>query len=407
MKNPHRPNRLGVVLGGGGARAAYQVGFLRFIAREIPDLAVPIYSGTSAGAINAAHLASHPGSFQESVESLSDLWQRLTVDQVFRQEGMVLFRTMFRWGIRLLSGGRHFKNPPRGLVDTAPLREFLKSAFDTEPDHGHRISGIAENIDAGRLYALAVTSTNYGTGQSMTWVEGSEDHRWERTHRRGIKATIGLDHVMASSALPFFFPAIQLGSDWHGDGGVRQTAPLSPTLHLGATKILAMSTRYLPQLRESNQSMISGYPPPAQVAGVMFNAIFLDALESDAANLERINSLLEQIPEDQRGDLRPVQLLTARPSLNLGKLAADYEAQLPQPFRFLERGLGTRETRSPDSLSMLMFQPEYLNRLIELGESDAEELGDAVLDFVAGEQPEGFRSSDQSAGRGTTATSDL
>lgn len=380
-------DRLGLVLGGGGARAAYQVGFLRFLAREIPDLEVPIVTGTSAGAINAVHLASHPGPFREAVESLTELWRHLTVDQVFRGEGSVLLRTALQWGLRLVSGGRKVGPDPRGLVDTEPLRIYLRGALRATAGDSEEIPGIRENIEAGRLLAVAVTSTNYGTGRSVTWVEGNEADRWDRPHRRGAPASITLDHVMASSALPFFFPAIQIGEQWHGDGGIRQTAPLSPALHLGATKVLAVSTRYLPRRDEEGISMIHGYPPPAQVAGVMLNAIFLDALESDATNLERLNKLLELVPEEHRGPLRPVQLFTSRPSRNLGQLAGDYEASLPQPFRFMERGLGTRDTRSPDSLSMLMFQPDYLGRLIELGEADAERRGEEILAFVRG--PEG------------------
>ena len=380
------PDRLGIVLGGGGARAAYQVGFLRFLAQEHPTLEIPVISGTSAGAINAVHLAAHPGSFEEAVESLTELWQSLTVDQVFRAEGAALARTLFRWGVRLLSGGRRIGKAPQGMVDTEPLREFLRNALGGDQGNPDWIPGVRENIARGRLTALAVTSTNYGTGQSITWVEGQDAQTWERPHRVGVETRITLDHVMASSALPFFFPAISIGDDWHGDGGIRQTAPLSPTLHLGATRVMAVSTRYLPRRSEEGESMIQGYPPPAQVAGVMLNAIFLDALESDAANLERLNSLLERIPTDVRGDLRPVQLFTSRPSQNLGRLAADYESKLPQPFRFLERGLGTKETRSPDSLSMLMFQPDYLGRLIELGERDAERRGDEILAFVKGPQ---------------------
>ena len=385
--------KLGLVLGGGGARAAYQVGFLRFLAREVPDLDLAVVTGTSAGAINAVHLAAHPGPFNVAVDSLTELWERLTVEQVFRSEGAVLARTLLRWGLRLISGGRRIGQAPQGMVDTAPLREFLRNALGDREGDLDQIPGIRENIARGRLSALAVSSTNYGTGQSITWVEGESTQTWERTHRLGVETQITLDHVMASAALPFFFPAIAIGDEWHGDGGIRQTAPLSPALHLGATRILAVSTRYLPRRSEEGESMIQGYPPPAQVAGVMMNAIFLDALESDATNLGRLNDLLERIPPERRGDLRPVDLYTSRPSQNLGRLAADYEARLPQPFRFLERGLGTKETRSPDSLSMLMFQPEYLRRLIELGERDAENRGDEILAFVGAPQREARGSS--------------
>ena len=381
--DPSAEPRLGLVLGGGGARAAYQVGFLRFLARELPDLHVPILTGTSAGAINAVHLAAHPGPFVDAVDSLSELWRRLTVDQVFRSEGAVLMKTMIRWGLRFVSGGRQIGTPPQGMVDTSPLRTYLRDAIGGGSNTPDAIPGIEENLRSGRLAAVAVTSTNYGTGQSITWTQGNEPPTWERPHRRGVRATLTLDHVLASSALPFFFPAIPIGDAWHGDGGIRQTAPLSPALHLGAQRILAVSTRYLPRRSEEGESQIQGYPPIAQVAGVMLSAIFLDALEFDATNLERLNHLLEQVPPEERGPLRPVDLFTTRPSQNLSRIAADYEGRLPQPFRFLQRGLGTRETRSPDSLSMLMFQPEYLECLIDLGERDAERRADEILAFLA------------------------
>ena len=194
---------------------------------------------------------------------------------------------------------------------------------------------------------------------------------WERPQRRSEICAIRVDHVMASAALPFFFPAIEVDGGWYGDGGIRLTAPLSPAIHLGAKKILAVSTRYASTSKEADRPQIVGYPPPAQVAGVLFNAIFLDQLDSDAMQLRQINALIEMQPEERRLGLRPIDLLVIRPSEDLGRLANAYEADLPKAFRFFTRGLGTRETRSNDMLSLVMFQTDYVKRLIELGESDA------------------------------------
>ena len=177
---------------------------------------------------------------------------------------------------------------------------------------------------------------------------------------------------MASAALPFFFPAIEVDGAWYGDGGIRLTAPLSPAIHLGAKKILAVTTRYTRTREEADRPMINGYPPPAQVAGVLFNAIFLDQLDGDALQLRTVNALIDALPEEKRQGLRPIELLVVRPSEDLGRLANAYEAELPKGFRFFTRGLGTRETRSNDMLSLVMFQPDYVKRLLELGESDAE-----------------------------------
>lgn len=377
LSETHSP--IAVVLGGGGARAAYQVGFLRYLARQYPQLQLSIICGTSAGAINAAHLARHPGSLLESVEELSQLWRSLTVDQVFRVNTASLLRGVFNWGLRLISGGSSLAPATRGMVDTTPLREFLQKVTNSS---GDPIPGVIENLNSGRLYALAVTTTDYGTGQSVTWVQGNGSHLWRRPNRRGVKAEISIDHVLASTALPLFFPAINIDDSWHGDGGVRQTAPLSPALHLGAQRILAVSTRYLPSQPEAEIPVIQGYPPPVQVAGVLMNAVFLDALEADANNLSRLNHFLAKIPEEERESLREVRLMTARPSMNLGRLAAEFEPKLPGPFRFLERGLGTQETKSPDYLSMLLFQSDYIGALIDLGEKDAENQAEEIKSFV-------------------------
>jgi NTE family protein len=237
-------------------------------------------------------------------------------------------------------------------------------------------------MSKGRIRAVALTSLNYATGQTVTWIQGCELESWERANRRGVKTRITVDHVLASAALPLIFPAVELEGGWYGDGGIRMYTPLAPAIHLGADTILAISTRYPRNRIEASQKVITGYPPPAQVAGVLLNAIFLDAVEQDAYRLERINRLLGAVPSGERKGLRPIRLLTPRPSRDLGRLAADYEAKLPSAFRFLTRGLGTRETSSPDFLSLLMFQPDYLRQLIEIGEQDAENHLDEIQQLL-------------------------
>lgn len=189
---------------------------------------------------------------------------------------------------------------------------------------------------------------------------------------------------MASAALPIFFPAIKIGNAFYGDGGVRLAAPLSPALHLGAQRVIAVSTRYAGTQAESDAAVVTSYPPPAQVLGILMNAIFLDLVDQDAVRLERINNLLEHLPDDKREGMRPVQLLVVRPSRDLGRLVTEYEPKLPPAFKFMTRGLGTRETRSPDVLSMLMFQRDYLTRLMEIGEADAEMRAEEIDIFLRG-----------------------
>jgi NTE family protein len=374
------PDDIALVMGGGGARAAYQVGFLRYLARRFPELHFPYIHGVSAGAINAALLASHHGTFLQAVSELSTLWGDLRMNDVFRVDSRGLATNTVRW-LRQLGGGGMGRahNRVRGLVDTAPLRGYL-----TETLHAvnGELTGVKANLDRERLRALAITTTSYSSGSTVTWLQGHDIEPWSRPQRITRRTTMTVEHIMASAALPLLFPAVRLGSDWYGDGGIRLTAPLSPALHLGARRILAVSTRYERTQAEWEEPSIVGYPPPAQVAGVLLNAVFLDQLDNDAVRLERLNRLLEVMPEVEHHGLRPIKLLVLRPSRDLGKLSSQFEVQLPKAVRFLTRGLGTKQTESPDVLSLILFQPEYLRALMEIGEEDAHARADEIAAFM-------------------------
>ena len=363
---------LALVLSGGGARAAYQIGFLRHVATRFPDLAPGILTGVSAGGMIAAALASKDDSFADAVARLSGIWSGLQMEDVFRVDPADLASRVVRWGLRLVSGGAPGTPHARSLVDTSPLRTLLGNAL--QPDGSGTLPGIARNLHAGRLEAVALTASSYTTGQSVTWIESREGCgvlTWDGARRKSVTGCLRVDHVMASAALPIFFPAVEVDGAWYGDGGIRLTAPLSPAVNLGARRIFAVSTRYPRSRVEADQPAVSGYPPPAQVAGVLLNAVFLDQLDGDVLHLQQLNDLVGRLPPDARGDLRHIDLFVHRPSQDLGRLANAFEAALPRGFRFLMRGLGSRETRSNDMLSLLMFQPDYIGRLIELGETDA------------------------------------
>ncbi len=381
MSNEGSP--LALVMGGGGARAAYQVGVLRAIARRRPKLEIPILVGVSAGAINTAFLAGHNGAFDEKMERLAELWLGLSTEKVFRSDSLTLLRNATRWGMRLVSGGRAVARRPRGMVDTAPLREFLRASL--VHDEG-ALLGIAENLRHGGLNAVGITTIDYATGQNVTHVQSNGATAWRRPHRRSVETALTIEHVMASAALPLFFPAVRLGESWHGDGGMGLTAPLSPALHLGARRILAISTRFERTHVDETPAPAHRYPPPAQIVGMMLNAVFLDMLDQDALNLERINRLIEHLPLERRGGLQVARLMLLRPSRNISELAAKYEPRLPQPFRFLMRGTGTTETRAPESLSMVMFEPNFERDVIAMGEGDAEKRMDEILLFLDGEE---------------------
>jgi len=360
---------LALVLDGGGARAAYQLGVLRGLARQHPDLHFPVITGVSAGAINAAFLAAYAGSQADATIALGQLWSELTVDKVFRVDPISLLDQVVRWGVRLVSGGGPLAPQVRGLVDTTPLRRTLEVAFGST---NGEIVGVASNLEAGRLRALALVSSNYSTGQSAVWVQGCAIRNWERPERRSRKTRMRIDHVMASAALPLIFPAVQLNGGWHGDGGLRLTAPCSPALHLGARRVLAISTRHDRTTEEADRPMHFGYPAPLQIAGQLFSAMFLDDMSRDTRIIERLNTLVARLPPRQREGFHPIDLVVIRPSEDLGQVAASFEPQLPRFFRHLTRSIGSRETKSPDLLSLLMFQPDYIRRLMAIGEADAQ-----------------------------------
>jgi NTE family protein len=371
---------LALVMSGGGARAAYQVGLLRYLSRRYPDLSLPILTGVSAGAVNAVHLAQHHGTFSQAVEELSNLWGELSTERVFKVDTAALTSNVARTGLRLASGGLLQPGEFRGMVDTAPLRVFLNEAYAAVDG---RITGVDYNLHRGTLRAVALSATSYTTGQSTVWVQGRDIVGWERPMRRSVHTDLSVEHVMSSTALPLFFPAVRVGTEWFGDGGIRMTAPLSPALHLGARKILTISTRYARSPAEADQREIEGYPPPAQVLGVLYNAVFLDLIDQDVIRLKRLNRVLERLPVDQRDGLRIVDVMVLRPSCDLAKLAGGFEPRLPRIFRYLSRAWGTRETNSPDLLSMVMFEAEYLKRLMDLGEADAEMRAAEIDDFLS------------------------
>lgn len=360
-----------LVLTGGGARAAYQVGLLRCIADMAPDYRFRILTGVSAGAINAAFLASHPEAVGHSAADLCRLWTGLSAENVFRTDIPAIARRAVLWAARLSMGGTRITPDVRGLLDASPLVGLLGRELSTE---GGRIVGIEQNLEAGHLRGVALTTLDYTTGRSCTWVQGCALEGWERSDRSAVKTWLTVEHVLASAALPLLFPAVSLEGSWHGDGGIHQAAPLSPAVHMGATRILAVSTRH--HSRSGAGSRVTDpaherYPPPAQVLGRLFNAAFLDVVDQDAARLDLINELVCDLPPEKRRGMRKIDSLVIRPSVDLSALAREYEPRLPRAFRFMTRGLGTREAHGTDFLSMLMFQPDYIERLIDVGERDA------------------------------------
>lgn len=375
---------LALTLTGGGARGAYQAGVLERLGAALGDLEVGILTGVSAGAINAAFLANHRGRFGDASRDLSRLWCRLSTDDVLRGAPLEMARNVTRWGIQLLSGGLQTLPRVRGLLDTEPLRKLLTRVLC---DQAGELSGVRRNLAEGRLGAFAVTTTSYSTGQAITFAEqgpGRAPVAWQRPYRVGCSAVIGVDHVMASAAIPLLFPAVKIGGSWHGDGSVRQAAPLSPALRLGAQRVLVISTVREPYDRPSVAGTDDHYPSLARIVGVTLNSLLYGHTEYDAEQLRRITGLVNTCEEARATGFRPVELFLVRPSEDLGRIAAEYEHELPRALRYLTRGLGTRDVNSTDLLSTLLFDAAYTERLVESGRRDAERQIDALVRFVRG-----------------------
>ncbi len=372
-----RPGRLAVVLSGGGARASYQVGVLAAITERVPELKVPILTGVSAGAINAVSLAAHPGTFPSAVATLRREWRRLTSDQVYCVNPISIFRSALSWVFKTLTGGGAAPGVMRGLMDMSPLRTFMGRAIVFD--------GIANNIASGRLDGVALSSTCYSDGRTVTFIQGSEEiPMWERALRRSVHTDIELDHVIASAAIPIIFPAVKLEDGFYGDGSVRQTAPLAPAVHLGADRIIAISMR---AAREPYSPVVpvGDYPAVAEVMSLLLNSVFLDHLDVDVERLERVNELISSLKPGQAvpHGFRSVDMLLLRPSRDLGSLTKGYGVKLPWMVRMVVQGIGGKRQRASDLLSYLLFEPEYTGALMDLGYADTMAQWPRIEEFIS------------------------
>ena len=357
--------KIGLVLPGGGARGAYQVGVLKAIDEIMPDSnPFSIISGTSAGAINASLLASRSQSLKEAVEVLSGVWCNFKTNKVYRTETTVMLKSIFQWLLTISSGGVLAKNP-KSLLDNLPLRQLLEDTINLE--------GIKNNIDKGNLDAFAITAASYSSKKSVTFFQSEEDDiDWERFLRVGVKNDILIDHLMASIALPLIFPAVKINNEYFGDGAMRQATPLSPAIRLGAEKLLIINTDSKSPNNQLTDNQI--YPSIGEVGGYMLDALFTGGLLSDLERLDRINQIIENSGNNSvqtsNKKMKHLDYCVISPSKDIKKIAKEHYKDVPYSVKLLMKGLGLKNREESELLSFLLFESSFTSSLIQLGFED-------------------------------------
>ena len=359
---------VGLVLTGGGARSAYQVGVLLALAELLPRSRNPF-------PVAASVLAAEAHRWRRAVAGLERVWANFRSEQVFHVDAPHMLRAGAHWVLALMSGGLVL-SPPKSMLDNTPLRELLERHVDT--------AGIRRSIARGHLRAFALCATSYASGQSVAFFDGIESiHDWSRSQRIGRRCELTLDHLMASAAIPLLFPPMKIGDEYFGDGAMRQLNPLSPAIHLGANRLLVIGVRARRAAGVTVSRAQSLMPTPGEIFGYMLDTLFTDQIYGDLEQLERINTLVESAPDATRGE-RHVETLMLAPSVDPREIAARHLAEIPRGLKALLRVIGGRDVSSSQLVSYLIFESGYTRALIELGYRDAMEARTALVAFMTG-----------------------
>ncbi|MES2826025.1 MAG: patatin-like phospholipase family protein [Pseudomonadota bacterium] len=373
-----------LILSGGGARAAYQVGVLQALAEILPpeiDNPFPIICGTSAGAINALALAAHPGTFRESVHALANMWSNLEIGQVYLYGWSDLLRGLGLLGLSLFNQGVG-RQRPLSLLDNSPLWNLLGSRI--------QFDNIQKSIEAGKLLAVSVSAMGYTSGHTVSFFQGhAKMLGWNRYRRSGVPTTIRLEHLIASSAIPTIFPAVRISREYFGDGALRQLAPISPALHLGAESLFVVGVSGNKRVSKTKKRLpVKHSPSMGQIVGHLFNSAFVDSLEGDIEHLERMNELIKLIPPETLVEaglkLRPVENMIVSPSSPLDAIAGRNIRYLPKSLRFFLRAIGaTASGGGATAASYLLFSTEFISELMELGKQDTLAEAEQIRNFFS------------------------